>query len=252
MAYLEKLVEEMQKALRDWSASIPLAIAHKENKPGLVFQNTRWTIQSAVALGLLEWGRGNGTLAHECFAICLDAHAARVAHFARVKDIAVEQEAFFWDMNTCDYFGGVCGYLLDRPITRVPPRFTNRHMEGIGYAPWFRKLIADSCVLGSPIDHTRYHAARAKPPGHKLPKTYSEVWSFYIDVLDGAWIGHPTERSLAEHARVFALLKRIKDSDLVHSEGHYNDLVPDLLFAAVLKRIGFHGAYRHAWPRRER
>lgn len=116
----------------------------------------------------------------------------------------------------------------------------------VGYQPWFDDFFADACACGTPIDTRAYEASKALWVRRKFASARVHRWDFYAAALTGAWAGQPA-KMLAEHERVYRMQRKIALADIVTGDGEYNAYVPDLMFAAILKRTGWRGACRHAW-----
>ncbi|WP_394729022.1 hypothetical protein [Altererythrobacter sp. GH1-8] len=117
----------------------------------------------------------------------------------------------------------------------------------IGYEPWFKDVLMDYCLGPKEFDLNPWQDSVDQWTKSGFPKYRIEEFTFYVRVLTGQF--ETTDAMFAEHQKLItARSKRNPDADMQNGYGEYAALVIDYIFAAVLKRIGWEGTYRHSWP----
>lgn len=211
-------------------------VLSKQLDPSLIFVNVKMWIKSAISLALIQWGRGNLDAAAEAFADCAAALEASEFHRKRLGTYPRVENAR-WSI--------ISVYLLSScPVARAP---LLTDVSSDGYEPWFLDFFTDACTQGLEFDRDAYRAARDRWKKRRFPAARLALWDFYADVLAGEWTDKAPEM-LAAHEEAFKLQSKIKLSNIETGDGEYNAYVPNVMFAAILKRIGYRGVSRHAWP----
>lgn len=114
------------------------------------------------------------------------------------------------------------------------------------YEPWFKDALLSACLGTRPFDMAVWQRSQDAWARKRFPKYRMEEFAVYVRALTGDF--DSTDAMLASHAEMFAgRSKRNPDTDLLEGY-HDNDLIIDHVFAAILKRIGWQGRYRHSWP----
>lgn len=115
-----------------------------------------------------------------------------------------------------------------------------------GYEPALINMLLDYCLDTRDFDMGAWRAAGEAWTRKRHPKYRLEEFSVYVKALTGGY--ETAEEMLSAHAKMFAgRAKRNPDADLLAGYQD-NDLIIDHIFAAILKRIGWEGTYRHSWP----
>lgn len=114
------------------------------------------------------------------------------------------------------------------------------------YEPWFINTLLDRCLDDAPFDMGAWSAACDAWTRKRHPRYRLEEFGFYVKALTGGFAS-TTEMFTAHEAMFTGRAKRTVDTDLLAGYRD-NDLIIDFIFAAVLKRIGWEGTYRHSWP----
>lgn len=114
------------------------------------------------------------------------------------------------------------------------------------YEPWFKNALLSYCLGMQDFDPVSWQAAADAWARKRFPKYKIDEFSFYVKALTGGF--GSTEMMFAAHEKLVAgRTKRKRDADLL--DGYYDsELIIDYIFAAVLKRIGWQGTYRHSLP----
>jgi hypothetical protein len=114
------------------------------------------------------------------------------------------------------------------------------------YEPWFINTLLDRCLDAEPFDMAAWAAASDAWTRKRHPRYRLEEFGFYVKALTGEFAS-TGEMFKAHEAMFTGRAKRSPDADLLAGYRD-NDLIIDFVFAAVLKRIGWQGTYRHSWP----
>lgn len=114
------------------------------------------------------------------------------------------------------------------------------------YEPWFINTLLDRCLDDAPFDMGAWSAACDAWTRKRHPRYRLEEFGFYVKALTGGFAS-TTEMFTAHEAMFTGRAKRSPDADFLAGYRD-NDLIIDFIFAAVLKRIGWEGTYRHSWP----
>lgn len=213
----------------------------EQRDPDLIFLCVMMWTQSAISLALLHWGKGDIGASREAFADCVAAHELAEMHRKRLGGKPERVRNSCWSV--------LSAYLLNRAPASERPLLADPPLggSGEGYEPWFNDFFADVCTYGLPLDLKAYETSKTKWKKRRFPAAREARWDFYAEVLSGTWSARPAEM-LARHEEVYRLQRKIVLANIETGDGEYNDYVPDILFAAILKRIDWRGECRHAWP----
>lgn len=115
-----------------------------------------------------------------------------------------------------------------------------------GYTPWFDNALLHACLGTGEFDLGAWQAAEDAWLKHRFPKTKLKEYEVYVKALTGGFAS--ADDMLGAHIKMFtARAGRNYEGGLI--EGYTdNELMIDYIFAAILKRIGWEGTYRHSWP----
>lgn len=119
-----------------------------------------------------------------------------------------------------------------------------------GYEPWFKDVLMSLCIGEHAFDAAEWQANVDLWTRRRFAKYRITEFDFYLTALTGGFAN--TEAMLDAHRRLVAGRAKRKNADWGLLDGYQdNALIIDHLFAAVLKRIGWEGRYRHSWPQSE-
>jgi hypothetical protein len=105
----------------------------------------------------------------------------------------------------------------------------------------------DHCLGSGEFDMNPWQASVDQWTKSGFPKYRIVEYAFYVKALTGEF--DTADAMFAEHQKlVAARAKRNPDADMLDGYDKYAALVIDYIFAAILKRIGWEGTYRHSWP----
>jgi hypothetical protein len=205
-----------------------------EGQIDLAARNIGSQIGHAFELANLYWGQGKLDRAEQYLQLTLERHR-------RVAAICAEQG---WDVavNSRLDFAKCAAFLLGEDPGALGDAADNRP----GYDPWFKNALMAACLGAGDFPTAAWQASADLWTKRRFPRYRLDELDFYVKALTGKFAS--TDAMFASHRRMFAgRAKRAPDWDQI--DGYRdNDLVIDYLFAAVLKRIGWEGEYRHSWP----
>ena len=116
-----------------------------------------------------------------------------------------------------------------------------------GYQPGNEGFLADCCIGTHDFDMGEWQALEDAWTKNRFPKYQWAEYEVYVKALTGQYSSDA--EMLKAHAKMWAgKAKRSPDAGLIEGYDEYNQYVVDHMFAAVLKRIGWEGTYRHSWP----
>ncbi|OAN99183.1 hypothetical protein A8B75_19375 [Sphingomonadales bacterium EhC05] len=116
-----------------------------------------------------------------------------------------------------------------------------------GYEPWFKDTLLNHCLGLTEFDMNPWQASIDEWTKSGFPKYRIEEFAFYVKALTGEF--ETSEAMFSAHqGLITARSKRNPDAGMQDGYGEYTALVIDYIFAAILKRIGWEGTYRHSWP----
>ncbi len=116
-----------------------------------------------------------------------------------------------------------------------------------GYEPWFKDVLMSLCIGTHAFDAATWQANVDTWTRRRFPKYRIAEFDFYLTALTGGFAS--VEAMFDAHRRLVAGRAKRSNADWGLIDGYQdNALIVDHLFAAVLKRIGWEGQYRHSWP----
>lgn len=116
-----------------------------------------------------------------------------------------------------------------------------------GWMPSLDNFLTHAVLHADVVDAARWAELERAWFNKRGPKYMWAEYQFYIDALTRRWASG--DALLAEHAKRWAArAKRNPDTSFEDGYGEDNIYIADALFGALLKRIGWEGDYRHAWP----
>lgn len=117
----------------------------------------------------------------------------------------------------------------------------------IGYLPWFENFLLDACIGTQDFDLDAWQAGEDAWLKHRFPRYKLKEYEVYVKALTGGFASDA--EMLAAHETMFTGRASRPNADAGIMDGYQdNELVIDHIFAAILKRIGWEGTYRHSWP----
>ena len=216
----------------------------REDKLWLFFNAATW-IRLSFELGLLYWGHDEIGEARRFFETCLRANSRRVEQY-RSRQAVPQARGEFEANGESERLARLAGFFIGQRVEKVLDKPYDD--EEAGCQQWFEAALVDACVAAAPFDAPSYESSKTKWTRGRGPAAKLAEWDFYRDVLEGAWSARGSDAMLEQHANLYAKRKKKRMGDLINGDGQFNPLVVDFVFAAVLKRIGWQGHYRHAWP----
>jgi hypothetical protein len=234
---LQMLHDFLEKPDKAYDGGNFLQLVEKQLERGEVDLAT-WNMTSQVKysfqLANLYWGQGDLTQAENWLRKTVERHERLVAACA---DYGVQRQGY------AEIVCAKCAaLLLDVGLAEFVPSapFEPR------YEPWFKNELLDYCLGTHPFDMNAWHNSADEWRKKRHPKYRMEEFSVYVKALTGQY--GSTDEMLAAHQSMFAGRGR-RNADGGLLEGYQdNELVIDHIFAAILKRIGWEGTYRHSWP----
>lgn len=192
-------------------------------------------VRNYFALAGLYWGQGDIQQARHYLGTALDRHERMVDYCAVRGPVWPSEYSDESDVR-------IAAYLLDRPLTRVP-----RHpREEPDLYPSFKPILLDAMTGDAPLDMARWQDWEDSAVRNRWPKFQVAEAQFYRRALTGEFADGVA--LLAAHEALWKS-KAGKTFEPGWFNGYDdNDLIIDALFAAVLKRVGWEGRYRHSWP----
>lgn len=214
-----------------------------EGKVYLAFSNFGRLIKYYFELAILYWGQGNIEQTESYLTKVLDAHKKMVLVAAKheLYLLRTADNKIRWPHQASE-FAKIASYLLDDNEAK----FINKKND-IGDILWFADTLIDYCLGDSDFDEARWLAGEDQWIKKRQPKYILEEYNVYVKSLTGQY--NTAEEMLAAHEKMFKGQAKRKnlDYDLLHAY-YDNELAIDFIFAAILKRIGWEGRYRHSWP----
>jgi hypothetical protein len=206
-----------------------------EGQADLAARNIGRQVGYAFQLANLYWGQGQVDRAEQYLRLAFERHE-------RVAAICAEQG---WDTaNNSRLHYAKCAALLLGCETGA---LTSERDNGSGYDPWFQDALVGACLSAEPFDMGAWQANVDLWTKRRFPKYRLAEFDVYVKALTGQF--ETTDAMFAAHRRMFAGRAKRPNADWAMIDGYQdNDLVIDYLFAAILKRIGWEGEYRHSWP----
>lgn len=205
-----------------------------EGKLDLAIWNISCQVKVCFELANLYWGKGDLVRAEAYLQQTLERHN-------RLSDACAEH-----DLPIQPYHGLECAKSAACLLGIGMENFAGINMPEVGYEPWFKNVLLSRCLDERDFDMGEWNDSADEWARRRFPKYRLEEFSVYIKALTGGYAS--TDVMLSEHEKMFAgRAKRKPGSSLL--DGYYdNELIIDFIFAAILKRIGWEGTYRHSWP----
>lgn len=206
----------------------------KEGKVELAIWNVSGQVKDCFELANLYWGQGDLARAEAYLRQTLERHGRLVAACAEHN---IPRPSY----REIEY--AKCAACL---LGVKVQDFARTETFESCYEPWFKDTLLSYCLDSRDFDADVWQASAISWTKKRHPKYRLEEFSVYIKALTGAYAS--TEEMLSAHEKMFTgRAKRSPDADLLEGY-HDNELIIDYVFAAILKRIGWEGTYRHSWP----
>ena len=208
-----------------------------EGDVNLALWNISRQIKDCLELALLYWGQGDVETAYTYLRKTLE-------RYERMVDAAAEHGQNLEERRDIgEAYVKTAAILLSEPLTG--PALTVQSKPG--YSPSFGNYILDCCVGTQDFDMGYWQSLEDDWLKNRFPKYMLDEHSVYVKALTGQYADHAA--MLKAHAKMWASkAKRNPDAGMIEGYDEYNAYVVDYTFAAVLKRIGWEGTYRHSWP----
>jgi hypothetical protein len=206
----------------------------KNGQTDLAIWNISNQVKDCFELANLYWGQGDLVRAEGYFRQTLERHQ-------RLCDACIE-----FGCRVPAYNGLECALAAACLLGVATGNFTQRNMPEIGYEPWFKTTLMGHCLDDHDFDMAAWNNSADEWSKRRFPKYRLDEFSVYVKALTGGYAS--TEIMLSEHQKMFTgRSKRSPNSGLLDGYDD-NELIIDFIFAAILKRIGWEGTYRHSWP----
>jgi hypothetical protein len=207
----------------------------KQGELDIGTHNIASQVRYSFTLANLYWGQGDVDRARTYLRKTLERHK-------RLMDACAEHDHPLGFPREI-HFAKCAAWLLGEAFMGSP---LIRELEP-GYEPWFKDTLMDYCLEPAEFDMNAWQASVDRWTKSGFPKYRIEEFTFYVKALTGQF--DSAEAMFAEHQkRVTARSKRNPDVDMLDGYDQYSTIVIDYIFAAILKRIGWEGTYRHSWP----
>jgi len=206
----------------------------EEGRTVLATSNITSQVEVSFELANLYWGQGDLKRAEFYFYQTLERHQ-------RLVEVCLKYDLPRRSYHAIEY--AKCSACL---LGVKVDDFTKGEAFNLGYEPWFKDTLLSYCLDSRDFDVDTWQASAYEWTKKRHPKYRLEEFSIYVKALTGQY--ESSDEMLAEHEQMFTRrANRNPDSGLL--DGYYdNELVIDYIFAAILKRIGWEGRYRHSWP----
>lgn len=203
----------------------------------LALNNIGFQHADCFQLACLYWGRGDRANAQKYLRMTLD-------RYERMRSAA---KAHGRDLSARRHYGEAyiksAAVLLDAELEG--PAFASP--QDAGYRPAFENFLLDACLSTQDFDMGAWQRLKDAWLKNRFPKYELDQWEVHVRALTGDFADDA--KMLNAHARMWASkAKRNPDAGMIEGYGEYNAYVVDHIFAAVLRRIGWEGTYRHSWP----
>lgn len=205
-----------------------------EGRTDLAIWNITNQVRTCFELADLYWGQGDVARAEGYLRQTLERHRR---YLRACADHGVTVRA---------YHGIDCAKTAACLLNSDPGMFARGGGTEPGFEPELINLLLDPCLDSRDFDMGAWQAAEDAWTRRRHPKYRLDEFSVYVKALTGGY--GSTEEMLGAHEKMFAgRAKRNPDAGLLDGY-HDNELIIDHIFAAILKRIGWEGTYRHSWP----
>tara|TARA_R110001606_G_scaffold249771_2_gene397658 strand:- start:2775 stop:4199 length:1425 start_codon:yes stop_codon:yes gene_type:complete len=206
----------------------------EEGNVDLAIWNISSQVKNCFELANLYWGQGDLVRAEAYMQQTLERHN-------RLSDAYAQH-----DMLMQPYHGIECAKSAACLLGIDIENFAGIKMPEIGYEPWFKNVLLSRCLDERDFDMAEWNDAADEWTRRRFPKYRLEEFSVYVKALTGGYAS--TEVMLSEHEKMFTGRSRQKPNSGLLDGYDDNELIIDFIFAAILKRIGWEGTYRHSWP----
>jgi hypothetical protein len=207
-----------------------------EGKIDLAMFNLDSQIAGNFEIAVLHWGQGDLERAEAYLRKAIERHERRRTAIA----------AHGWPHppkhHAAEAYAKVAAVLLGVPLDAPAPLSAFEP----GYSPWFDNFLLDACLSTHDFDLAAWQAAEDVWLKRRFPKAKLKEYEVYVKALTGGFAS--AGDMLAAHEKMFtARSGKNYEGGLI--EGYTdNELMIDTIFAAILKRVGWEGTYRHSWP----
>ncbi len=217
--YLELVEQQLRRG------EIDLAIGNIGRQPAYCFQ-----------IANLYWGQGNLEQAEIYLRKTLERYHRLIA--------ACQEHN--WPHYPPKHYGQTyiktAAVLLDVKLGGPAPG----SITEMGYQPWFENTLLNYCLGEEDFDLGAWQAGEDKWLANRFPKYKLKEYEVYVKALTGGFASDV--EMLKAHEKMFTG-RSSKNPQSHLLEGYDdNELIVDYIFAAILKRIGWEGTYRHSWP----
>ena len=206
----------------------------EEGNVDLAIWNISSQVKNCFELANLYWGQGDLVRAEAYMQQTLERHN-------RLSDAYAEH-----GMLMQPYHGVECAKSAACLLGIDIENFAGIKMPEIGYEPWFKNVLLSRCLDERDFDMAEWNDGADEWTRRRFPKYRLEEFSVYVKALTGGYAS--TEVMLSEHEKMFTGRSRRKPNSGLLDGYDDNELIIDFIFAAILKRIGWEGTYRHSWP----
>ena len=237
---LEVTHDRLEGKTESWGGINFLELVERQLKDGeidLALTNIGRQHADCFELANLYWGQGDLANAEKYLRMTLE-------RYERMRSAAKEHGR---DLSVRNHYGEVyiksAAVLLD--VELDGPVLASTH--DAGYRPAFENFLLDACLGTANFDMGAWQALEDAWLKNRFPRYELDQWAVYVKALTG---GFDDDAAMLEaHAKMWAgKAKRNPDAGMIEGYGEYNAYVVDHIFAAILRRIGWQGTYRHSWP----
>jgi len=208
----------------------------EEGKIDLAVSNIMSQPKDCFELAILYWGQGDLENAEKYLRKTLERYDRFVA-VGREHNLPLETyvHSGYTAIKTAAHLLDV---KLEGPILKpaINP----------GYSPSFGEYLLDCCLGSHDFDMGAWQSLEDAWLKDRSPKYMLEEQRLYVKALTGEFANDA--EMLKTHEKMWLSIEKRNDASLIEGYGEDNGLFIDAIFAAVLKRIGWEGTYRHSWP----
>lgn len=231
--------EHLESPIDAWGGLTFSELAEQQlvqGKLDLAMSNFAAQIADSFEIAVLYWGKGDLARAEVYLRKALERHARR-------RTAAAE---YGWspppNHHAAEAYTKVAAVLLGTALEEAAPLSAFEP----GYQPWFDNVLLDACLGTHDFDLGVWQAAEDTWLKRRFPKTKFKEYEIYLKALTGGFAAD--SEMLGAHEKMFTG-RAGKNYEGGLLEGYTdNDVMIDYVFAAILKRIGWQGTYRHSWP----
>lgn len=236
---LDIRLEHLEAPQEAWDGLTFPQLVEKQLAQGEINQ-ALFNLDSQIAycfeIAVLHWGQGDLERAETYLHKALERHARRRAAVAEHRWRHPPKH------HAAEAYAKVAAVLLGVPLDGATPLSVFEQ----GYTPWFDNALLDACLGDGAFDLAVWQAGEDAYRKNRFAKTKLGEYAVYLKALTGGFASDA--EMLAAHETMFTgRAGKNMQGGLV--EGYTdNELMIDYVFAAILKRIGWEGTYRHSWP----